>query len=264
MTTVVMKFGGASVATPKHFHSIADVVLQRKKRFRRLVIVVSAMANTTGQLIQLANEVNTSPPSREYDMLVSVGERISISLLAMALAGKGESAVSFTGSQSGIMTSDEHSNARIVEMRPHRLCKVLDEEKIAIVAGFQGCSLGGEITTLGANGSDISAVALGVALKAVGVEFYKDVRGVYDRDPKLDDGAQWIPELTYDKALNIVRNGGRILHPRCLELAKQNGLPLSILSFHKPDTPGTRIVDPSVMPVDKPCYETCLSEPIHN
>jgi len=255
MTTRIIKFGGASVATPDHFHKIADIILERKKRHKQLVIVVSAMANATGQLVTLAKQVNEHPPSREYDMLVSVGERISISLLAMALAKRGEKAVSFTGSQSGIMTSNEHSNARIVEMRPHRLLKVLQEEHIAIVAGFQGCSIGGEITTLGMNGSDISAVALGIALGAKGVDFYKDVRGVFDSDPKLNDRARWIPELTYDEAAELVRSGGRILHPRCLELAKRNALPLHILSFQDPTLEGTRIFDSSLVLPQNPVYE---------
>ena len=245
------------MATPQHFHRIAEIALKRKRTHKRLVIVVSAMANATAQLVSLAKEVNENPPSREYDMLVSVGERISISLLAMALAGRGEKAISFTGSQSGIMTSDQHSNAHIVEMRPHRLLKVLDEEKIAIVAGFQGCSLGGEITTLGMNGSDISAVALGVALGADGVEFYKDVRGVYDCDPKVHADARWIPELTFDQAEEIVAKGGRILHPRCLDLAKKNSLPLHILSFDEPDVEGTRIFDLTIARSGEPSYEQC-------
>ena len=255
----MMKFGGASVATPKHFKQIAEIIVTRKKIHNRLVIVVSAMANATKQLISLAEEVNPHPPSREYDMLVSVGERISISLLAMALAGLGEKAVSFTGSQSGIMTSDEHSNAHIVEIRPHRILKVMDEKKIAIVAGFQGCSLKGEITTLGQNGSDISAVAMGVALQASGVEFYKDVGGVYDRDPKLDSEAQLLSTLNYDEAQDIVTGGGRILHPRCLELAKRNSLPLHILSFHHPEVDGTKIFDAAV---SRPCAPRL--EQVHN
>jgi len=263
MTTRVIKFGGASVASPHHFHQIAEIILKRKVNCKRLVIVVSAMANTTAQLVTLAKQVNETPPSREYDMLVSVGERISISLLAMALAKRGERAVSFTGSQSGIMTSSEHSHARIVEMRPHRLLKVLREETIAIVAGFQGCSLGGEITTLGMNGSDISAVALGIALKAEGVDFYKDVRGVFDCDPKLNDQAKWIPEMTYDQAMDVVKSGGRILHPRCLKLAENNALPLNIISFEDPLLKGTRIFDASLIPPKHPIYEDQVLSAVH-
>ncbi len=250
-----MKFGGASVATPEDFKKIATITLQRKLVYQRLVVVVSAMANTTSQLVDLAKKVNPDPPSREYDMLVSVGERISISLLAMALADQGESAVSFTGSQSGIMTSDEHSNARIVEVRPHRLLPILEEGRIAIVAGFQGCSLKGEITTLGKNGSDISAVAIAVALGAECVEFYKNVRGVFEKDPKNYENPKFYPELNYDQALEIVEGGGRILHPRCIELARRNGLPLHIHSFEDPKVVGTRIFDDREIRGDLPRYE---------
>ncbi len=242
MSTIVLKFGGAAVASPEHFQKIANIALQRKESHGRLVIVVSAMANMTRQLAELAHKVNPDPPPREYDMLVSVGERISISLLAMALAAKGERAVSFTGSQSGIITCEEHSNARIVEVKPRRLEPLLDEGKIVIVAGFQGCSRGGEITTLGANGSDISAVALAASLRAARVEFFKDVGGIYDKDPKLFSDAALIPEIDYEKALEIIRKGGRILHQRCIQLAWRNGIPLFIYSFKDPETVGTKVV----------------------
>ena len=175
MKTLVMKFGGAAVATPQHFSKIADIILQRLKEYNRIAVVVSAMGDTTNQLISLATQVNDTPPRREYDMLVSVGERISISLLAMALAAKKHSAVSFTGSQSGIITCSNHSEARIVDVKPHRLLPVLDSGSVVIVAGFQGVSKQGEITTLGRGGSDTSAVALAIALGAIKVEFYKDV-----------------------------------------------------------------------------------------
>ncbi|MFN4174875.1 MAG: aspartate kinase, partial [Parachlamydiaceae bacterium] len=175
--TLVLKFGGASVAEPEHFSKIADIILYRKKEFNNIVVVVSAMGDTTNKLIDLAKKVNPNPPRREYDMLVSVGERISISLLAMALALKGQDAISFTGSQSGIITTEEHSEARIIDVKPNRLQPHLQAGKVVIVAGFQGVSKSGEITTLGRGGSDTTAVALAVALKAEKVEFYKDVIG---------------------------------------------------------------------------------------
>ena len=255
MSTIVLKFGGAAVATPEHFCKIADIALQRKREYGKLAIVVSAMANMTNQLVELAQRVNPSPPPREYDMLVSVGERVSISLLAMALAAKGERAVSFTGSQSGIITCDEHSNARIVEVRPRRLTPLLEEGNIVIVAGFQGCSRGGEITTLGGNGSDISAVALAVALGAERVEFFKDVGGIYDKDPKLHPDAALISEIDYAKTLGIIRHGGRVLHPRCIELAQRNGMPLYIYSFDQPEVAGTKIIDPNSEIPEIPVFE---------
>jgi aspartate kinase len=230
MKTVVMKFGGASVATPAHFSHIADIIVERLKEYPRIIVVVSAMGKTTDQLVALAKEVNPDPPRREYDMLVSVGERISISLLAMALAKKNRDAVSFTGSQSGIITSDTHSEARILDVRPHRLIASLDAGKIVIVAGFQGVSRKGEITTLGRGGSDTSAVALGVAFRSR-IEFYKDVQGMYSDDPKKNSQAEIYPELSYEEALDIVNRGAKILHPRSIRLAAKNRLRLHILSF---------------------------------
>jgi len=230
MSTIVMKFGGAAVASPAHFNRIARIVIERKKVYQRIVIVVSAMGGYTDQLIALAKQVNPDPPSREYDMLVSVGERISIALLAMALAKEKIDAVSFTGSQSGIITCNRHSNAKIVDVRPKRLLPYLDQDKIVIVAGFQGVSTDGEITTLGRNGSDVSAVALGVALDA-DIEFYKDVHGIYNRDPKADPAAALIETLSYDEAIELVSDGSSVLHPRCIELAKKNRRCLYIRSF---------------------------------
>lgn len=255
--TLVMKFGGASVATPKHFSRIADIVIERSKEYSRIVIVVSAMGKTTDELITLAKSVNPDPPRREYDMLVSVGERISISLLAMALAAKQRNAISFTGSQSGIITCDKHSEARIVEVRPHRLVNCLNEEKIVIVAGFQGVSSKGEITTLGRGGSDTSAVALALALEAEKVEFYKDVPGIFTEDPKVSLKAQLHEKLDYPQALEIVRNGARVLHERSIHLASKNCLPLHVLSFLE-EVGGTFISSPTCQRTAKPIYEeTC-------
>ncbi len=236
-----MKFGGAAVATPEHFARIADIVLAKKKDYRQIAIVVSAMGKTTDQLIELAKQVHPDPPRREYDMLVTVGERISISLLAMALALKGQDAVSFTGSQSGIITCGRHSDARIIEVRPHRLLPILESEKIAIVAGFQGVSKAGEITTLGRGGSDTTAVALGIALEAFRVEFYKDVPGIFTEDPKKNPLAERHLALTYQQALDIALNGAKVLHPRCISLAWKNQLPLHVKSFNQDGVEGTLI-----------------------
>lgn len=233
MDTLVMKFGGVAVATPEHFSHIANIILERLQHYRRITVVVSAMGNTTDQLISLAQQVNPDPPRREYDMLVSVGERISISLLAMALAAKNHRAVSFTGSQSGIITCGRHSDARIVDVRPHRLLPILDSGSVAIVAGFQGVSRHGEITTLGRGGSDTSAVALGVALKAAKVEFFKDVPGIFPVDPKKDPSATYHPRLSYEQALAIILQGAKVLQARSVQLAARNSMPLHIRSFQE-------------------------------
>lgn len=255
MKTLIMKFGGASVATPEHFGRIADLIVDRQKEFSRVVIVVSAMGDTTNQLIELAKKVNPDPPRREYDMLVTVGERISISLLAMALALKQKEAISFTGSQSGIITCGRHSDARIIDVRPHRIMPSLDLGKIVIVAGFQGVSRGGEITTLGRGGSDTTAVALGVALGASIVEFYKDVPGIFDADPKTHSAANRLPTLTYSEALNITLNGAKVLHPRCIQLAQKNNLHLHVRSFKPEDNGGTLISETHAVSSQAPQYE---------
>jgi aspartate kinase len=232
--TLILKFGGASVATAEQFSKIADIILT-KSEHNRVVVVVSAMGDTTDELLSLARQVHPNPPPREQDMLVSVGERISIALLAMALHLKGKEAISFTGSQSGIITSTKHSDAGIIDVKPHRILRALDEGKVAIVAGFQGVSKEGEITTLGRGGSDTTAVALGVALGAVRVEFYKDVEGVYSEDPKLNPGATLYPSLSFEEALCIMEKGAKVLHPRCIRLAKKNNLPLKVVSFYDSD-----------------------------
>jgi aspartate kinase len=258
MSTLVMKFGGAAAATPEHFARIADIILQRLNECQRLAIVVSAMANTTDQLIDLAKKVNPDPPRREYDMLVTVGERISISLLAMALAAKGKEAISFTGSQTGIITCGRHTDARIIDVKPSRLMPYVDAGKIVIVAGFQGVSRAGEITTLGRGGSDTTAVALGIALNAACVEFYKDVPGVFDQDPKNHPEALMLPYLNYSDALNIIKKGAKILHPRCVDLAYKNGIPLHIRSFNKQDSSlehGTLIFEQQRERARFPLYE---------
>ena len=258
MKTLVMKFGGAAVATPQHFSRIADIILDRKKEYHRIAVVVSAMGDTTNQLISLATQVNPTPPTREYDMLVSVGERISISLLAMALAAKDHLAVSFTGSQSGIITCGNHSDAKIVEVRPHRVQHVLEKGSVAIVAGFQGVSRGGEITTLGRGGSDTTAVALGVALGADKVEFFKDVAGIYTCDPKCDPSARLYTHLSYDQAFKLADSGAKVLHKRSIDLARKNGILLHVQSFKEQGeegVKGTLISDPIYGRISPPLFE---------
>ena len=251
-----MKFGGAAVASPEKFALIADIIVERKKLYPQVIVVVSAMANMTNELGDLAKKVHPNPPRREYDMLVSVGERISISLLAMALSLKGQEAISFTGSQSGIITTDEHSEARILEVKPFRLLPHLEAGKVVIVAGFQGVSRKGEITTLGRGGSDTSAVALGVSLKCETVEFFKDVAGIFSEDPKQNPQAQFFPYLSHQEALKITLKGAKILHSRSIELAERNKLRLHVLPFAtwaNRETPGTVIGDYQFM--ETPLFE---------
>ncbi len=228
---IVLKFGGAAVSSPEAFSFIANIILHRKNNYNKVVVVVSAMGDTTDELISLAHKVNPNPPHRELDMLVSVGERISIALLAMALAAKGTEAISFTGSQSGILTTNDHANAKIVNVKPHRLLPHLTNGKVVIVAGFQGMSLDGEITTLGRGGSDTTAVALAIALGAEKVEFFKDVIGIFDNDPKIFPKANLLHELNYQEAYEIMNNGAQVLHTRCIRLAEKNSLPLRVLHF---------------------------------
>lgn len=254
--TVILKFGGASLSTPEQFDIIANLILKRSKEYPQIAVVVSAMGKSTDELLALATKVNPSPPQREVDMLLSAGERISMSLLAMACAKNGLSATSFTGSQSGIITCCLHSEAKIIEVRPFRLKKSLDEGNIVIVAGFQGVSRSGEITTLGRGGSDTTAVALAIALGAEKVEFYKDVPGFCSEDPKKNPDASLFSSLSYKQATDIVAQGAKILHERSLQLAERNQIPLHILSF-KPEYQrfgGTLIQSESSRP-EKICYE---------
>ena len=255
--TLVMKFGGASLASPQQFDSICTLILKKAETYPKIVIVVSAMGKTTDELISLAKQVNETPPQREYDMLLSVGERISMALLAMAIAKKNGSAISFTGSQSGIITTADHAEAKIIEVKPTRILQNLESNKIVIVAGFQGVSRGGEITTLGRGGSDTTAVALGIALKADKVEFYKDVPGIFAEDPKTNPIAEHYSCVTYDKAIEITSKGAKILHQRSLLLAKSNQMPLHVLSFKDEyqQFTGTIIEGDASLRPERPIYE---------
>jgi aspartate kinase len=240
--TLVMKFGGASVASPESFDRVTEIILHQRQTYDHIVVVVSAMKGTTDDLIRLANQVHPHPPRREYDMLVTVGERISIALLAMALDKRQIKAKSFTGSQSGIITSSSHTDARIIDVRPERILRAMDNEgQIAIIAGFQGVSLEKEITTLGRGGSDTSAVALGVALQADKVVFYKDVLGIYSVDPKIKTDAVKYSQLSYQEALEVMQKGAKVLHARSIVLAQKNSVPLQVRSFFNLKDTGTWI-----------------------
>ena len=228
---IVMKFGGSSLATTDKIKNIADIIIERSKLYKNIVVVASAMGEATDNFIKLAKEIDLNPPKREQDMLISVGERISISLLSMALLKKNKKAISFTGSQSGIITTCNHSDAKIVDVRPKRIVENLNLGKIVIVAGFQGVSSNGEITTLGRGGSDTSAVALAIALGAKKVEFYKDVLGIYEKDPKKNENVELFDKITYDNLLKILDEKTEVLHKRCITLAKKNNIKLHLLPF---------------------------------
>ncbi len=234
MSCLVMKFGGASVSNTKNIIKISEIIVEKSKKYKKLVFVVSAMGKTTNKLLKLAKTINENPSKREQDMLISVGERITMSLLSMALQKKGKKSISFTGSQGGIITTSDHLDAKIIEVKPFRVLKALNDNNIVIVAGFQGVSIEKEITTLGRGGSDTTAVALAIALKAKLVEFYKDVDGIYSVDPKKNKNAIFYKKLSHEKALKILdKNEHKILHPRCVKLASNNNISLNILNFKR-------------------------------
>lgn len=245
---LVMKFGGTAMADIEQFEKLALLIEHRLKNFTHVIVVVSAMGSQTDELMKLAKKVHPSPPKREQDMLVTAGERISMALLAMALELRGISAISFTGSQSGIITTDKHTEAEILEVRPYRIKEAFQAKKVVIVAGFQGVSVEKEITTLGRGGSDTSAVALAVALDAQKVEFYKDVPGIGKENPKMHPDTEIYKELTYDEALKIVGEGAEVLHDRSLKLAKKHSVLLEIHPYYAPETIGT------VLYAEKPVF----------
>lgn len=244
MQTIVLKFGGASVATIHHFLEIAKIIASYRAHYPRVIVVVSAMGDTTDHLLAMAKSIHPTPPQREHDMLLSVGERISAALLAMQLSALNHPAISFTGSQAGIITCCQHMDAKILQIKPHRLLNHLENGSIVIVAGFQGVSLQGDITTLGRGGSDTTAVALALALGAQRALFFKDVPGIFDRDPHTYEEARQFDRLTYEEAYNIVEKGAQVLHPRAVRLAAKNYLPLQVLSFKDPERAGTLIQGP--------------------
>lgn len=227
---IVQKYGGSSVADKDHIINVARRVAERKKKGDDMAVVVSAMANTTDNLIKLALDLDKNPPEREFDMLLTAGERISMALLSIAIQKFGLRAVSFTGSQSGIITDDDHTRARIIDVRPTRIIETINSGAIAIVAGFQGVSGKKEVTTLGRGGSDTTAVALGVALGAEICEIYTDVKGVFSADPKKIESARQIDKLTFEEALDLAYFGANVVHSRAVELARVSKMPLIIAS----------------------------------
>jgi aspartate kinase len=236
---VVQKFGGSSVADVEKIRAVARRVKARRDDGVQLVVVVSAMGDTTDELLGLARKVSNDPPRRELDMLLTCGERISMALLSMALQEQGVTAISFTGSQSGIITDDAHAQARIVEVRPARIEEELAKGKVVIVAGYQGVSRTKEITTLGRGGSDTTAVALAAALGA-DCEIYSDVDGVFTADPRIVPGAQKLPSLSFDEMQELAASGAKVLNAQAIEFAREKGITIHAKSTHTAGT-GTRV-----------------------
>ncbi len=232
MTTkpvIVQKYGGSSLASPEHILHVAKNIVERKSQGVDLIVVVSAMGKTTDQFVKLAHQVNPNPDKREMDMLLSVGERISISVLALAINALGKyKAVSYTGSQIGLITDNNHTNARVLEVKGHRLREALAEDKIVVIAGFQGVSINKEITTLGRGGSDTTAVAVAAAIDADACEIMSDVDGIYSADPNKIPLAKRIDRIDYDQALEMAAAGAKMLHKTSIEFAKRHNVELSL------------------------------------
>ena len=243
MALVVQKYGGTSVGSVERIQAVAKRINQTVQQGNSLVVVVSAMGKTTDTLVKLANEISSNPCSREMDMLLSTGEQVTIALLSMALQELGQPAISLTGAQVGIVTEAEHSRARILQICTDRLERHLNKGEVVVVAGFQGVSNSEdlEITTLGRGGSDTSAVALAASLKAERCEIYTDVPGILTTDPRLVPSAQLMSEITADEMLELASLGAKVLHPRAVEIARNYGMPLVVLSSWS-DRPGTRVV----------------------
>ncbi len=252
MGIIVQKFGGTSVADPQKIHNVAKAVIREKENGNDVVVVVSAMGHTTDYLIKLAKEVTSNPNSREMDMLLSTGEQVSIALLAMAIQSHGYKAISMNGQQVGIITECIHSKARIVDIKTEKLQKNLKEGNIIVVAGFQGVTPEGEITTLGRGGSDTSAVAIAAALNADRCDIYTDVEGVYATDPRIVPNIQKTDIISYEEMLELARVGANVLHPRSVETAKQFQVPLRVRSSFKLDNLGTLIIGVENMEIYKP------------
>lgn len=252
MGIIVQKFGGTSVADPQKIHNVAKAVIREKNLGNDVVVVVSAMGHTTDYLIKLAKEVTPTPNSREMDMLLSTGEQVSIALLAMAIQSAGYKSISMNGQQVGIITENIHSKARIVDIKTDKLQKNLDEGNIIVVAGFQGVTPDGEITTLGRGGSDTSAVAIAAALKADRCDIYTDVEGVYATDPRIVPNVQKADTISYEEMLELARVGANVLHPRSVETAKQFNVPIRVRSSFNLENLGTLIIGVDNMEIYKP------------
>ena len=240
MERVVMKFGGTSVANEERIERAATLIVEEVRRGNQVAVVVSAMGKTTDELLALANVLNPNAGRRELDMLLSTGEQVTASLLAMAITAKGIPANSFTGWQAGLVTDSVHGNARIEKVNPEKIETVLEAGGVAVITGFQGMDEQGELTTLGRGGSDTSAVAIAISLKASYCDIYTDVEGVFTTDPRLIESARKLVEISYDEMLELANLGAGVLHPRAIEFAKNHNLVLRVRPAHM-DGSGTVI-----------------------
>ncbi|MGZ4746606.1 MAG: aspartate kinase [Oryzihumus sp.] len=244
MSLIVQKYGGSSLADAESIKRVARRIVETRRAGNEVCVVVSAMGDTTDELLDLAEEVSPLPPGREMDMLLTAGERISMALVAMAIANLGHQARSFTGSQAGVITDSSHGKARIIDVTPGRIRDALAEGHVAIVAGFQGVSQDSkDITTLGRGGSDTTAVALAAALEADVCEIYTDVDGVFTADPRIVPAARKIDRLSNEEMLEMAASGAKILHLRCVEYARRFGMPIHVRSSFS-YREGTWIIDP--------------------
>jgi aspartate kinase len=241
VSILVQKFGGSSLSDLERLEAVADKVVGGKESGHDMVVVVSAMGDSTDELLDMARELSGAPSRRELDMLLSVGERISMALLSIAIQERGQEAVSLTGSQCGIITTQNHSNARIMDVRPFRVQDELNQGRIVIVAGYQGSSYRREVTTLGRGGSDTTAVALAAALQAEACEIYSDVEGVFSADPRVVLSATQLLELSHDEMLEMARSGARVLNEQAVEFARRSKIALYAKKTHGAETSGTVI-----------------------
>ena len=242
------KFGGTSVGTVEKIQAIADRILAEPDH--QHVVVVSAMGHTTDQLVELCSQISTTPEPREYDALISTGENVSAALLSMSIIAKGGNAISLTGPQAGIFTSNGHKRAKILDVKPDRIQAELGQKKVVVVTGFQGVSEYNDVTTIGRGGSDTSAVVLAAALGLKECDIFTDVDGVYTTDPRKVAGAKKLTEVSYDEMLELASMGAQVLHPRAVECAKENGIILHVRSSFSRDE-GTRIKEKDAMELNR-------------
>lgn len=249
---IVQKFGGTSVADTSKIKNVANTIIREQNNGNDVVVVVSAMGHTTDHLVKMAQEISPNPSGREMDMLLSTGEGISIALLAMAIQEAGSKAVSMNAMQVGIITENVHSKARILDIKTERIKNYLKQGNVVVIAGFQGVTPEGEITTLGRGGSDTSAVALAGALDAARCDIYTDVEGVYTTDPRIVPNASRLDIVSYEEMLELARVGANVLHPRAVETAKTFKVPLRVRSSFNLDNLGTLIVGVEDMELQRP------------
>ncbi|MFA5880011.1 MAG: aspartate kinase [Candidatus Margulisiibacteriota bacterium] len=256
---LVQKYGGTSVGSIERIKSVAARILENQKIAKDIVVVVSAMGDTTDDLIKLIKQITTSPSPREYDAIISTGENISAALLAIAIQTLGGKAISLTGSQAGIYTENIYSRAKIKELDTSRIKSELKEGKVVVITGFQGINDYNDVTTIGRGGSDTSAVVLAAALKASVCEIYTDVDGVYTTDPRIVTNAKKLKEISYDEMLELASLGAKVLHPRSVEIAKENKIKLYVKSSFSQDE-GTLVKEANNMEIIRPVTGVTINE----